>query len=103
MDLWEGVSRNQREGAEEQREAFIIFGRTERGNGLERMREWTQNGLSHEEKSWPAPSSQMALRWPPKSKLPTGPRLQDALLTRALGSAEEASCLPLPSTAWASS
>ena len=95
-DVWEGVSRNQREGADEQREGFIVFGGTEKGNSPERTREWTQNGLTNKEKSSAAPSPPMAPRCPPESKLPTRPGgIQDALPPRALGSAEEASSLPL--------
>lgn len=95
-DVWEGVSRNQREGAEEQREGRIVFGGTEKGNSPERTREWTQNGLTDKEKSSPAPSPPMAPHCPPESKLPTRPGgIQDALPPRALGSAEEASSLPL--------
>lgn len=63
--MWEGVSRNQTEGAEEQREGFIVFGEKEKENSPERTREWKQNGLSNKEKSFPAQSSPMAPHCPP--------------------------------------
>ena len=44
LDMWEGVSRNQTDEAELQREGFIVFGETEKENSPERTREtkWTE-------------------------------------------------------------